>query len=111
MAVDHLEGFLKYKTLIFNRSDAVQGLNYDVINMQPSDRRKKDFADIMNNGFDSYSDRNELALDQLYIIGHYLNDFQKIKESVMGTGTPATQATTQQVAIKKAAGQKAAGTA
>jgi hypothetical protein len=44
MAVDHLEGFCKYKTLQFDRSvviSATGNLNYDAINMQEYDERKK----------------------------------------------------------------------
>lgn len=79
MAIDHLEGYCKYKKLQFNRQDAIQGLNYDAINMQ-NDAVKKQFTEISENHFDSYADRTEYALSQIYIIGQYLNDFQKIRD-------------------------------
>ena len=60
MAIDHLEGFCKYKKLIYNRDDNITGLNYDAINMQ-NDERKKLFGDISKNHFDSYTDRTEYA--------------------------------------------------
>lgn len=83
MAIDHLEGFCKHKKLQYNRNDPVTGLNYDAINMQPNDSKKKQFTDIMGNLFDNYGDRKELALNQLQIIGQYLSDFEKIKEFVL----------------------------
>lgn len=79
MAIDHLEGFCKYKKLQFNRSDPTTGLNYDAQNMQNEIVRKQ-YSQISDNAFDSYSDRTEYALSQIYIIGQYLNDFQKIRD-------------------------------
>lgn len=80
MAIDHLEGFCKYKKLQFNRSEPATGLQYDAQNMQ-NEVVKKQYAQISDNLFDSYSDRTEYALSQIYIIGQYLNDFQKIRDT------------------------------
>jgi hypothetical protein len=73
MAIDHLEGFCKYKKLQYNKNDPVATglLGYDAIRMQQDEDRKKDFMEIMNS-FDSYTDRIQYALDQLTIIGRYI---------------------------------------
>ncbi len=84
MAIDHLEGFCKYKKLQFDRGEAVVGLNYDAINMQNDKDKKENFEEIINKGqFNSYSDRTEVALSQITIIGQYLKDLKAIKESVL----------------------------
>lgn len=70
MAVDHLEGFCKYKKLDFNRADQLKGgLMYDAINMQLDESRQKNYQDISGSYFDSYGDRTEYALSQITIIG------------------------------------------
>jgi hypothetical protein len=86
MAIDHLEGFCKYKKLQYNKNDPVATglLGYDAIRMQQDEDRKKDFMEIMNS-FDSYTDRIQYALDQLTIIGHYISDFEKIISKINGT--------------------------
>jgi hypothetical protein len=84
MAIDHLEGFCKYKKLKFDRAEAVVGLNYDAVNMQNDKDKKENFEEIINKGqFNSYSDRTEVALSQITMIGQYLRDLKVIKESVM----------------------------
>lgn len=63
MAIDHLEGFCKYKKLQFDRGDTVVGLNYDAVNMQNDKNKKENFEEIINKAqFNSYSDRTEVAL-------------------------------------------------
>ena len=86
MAIDHLEGFCKYKKLQYNKNDPVATglLGYDAIRMQQDEDRKKDFMEIMNS-FDSYTDRIQYALDQLTIIGRYISDFEKIISEIKGT--------------------------
>jgi hypothetical protein len=71
MAIDHLEGFCKYKKLLFDRKEKVsQGFTYDAINMWgPEDERQKQFTDISENLFENYNDRKEYALAQIHIIG------------------------------------------
>lgn len=70
MAIDHLEGFCKYKKLKFDRAEAVVGLNYDAVNMQNDKDKKENFEEIINKGqFNSYSDRTEVALSQITMIG------------------------------------------
>jgi uncharacterized protein with gpF-like domain len=85
MAIDHLEGFCKYKKLQYNRSEKVATglLGYDAIRMQQDEGRRKDFMEIMNS-FDSYTDRIQYALDQLTIIGQYIKDFEKIISQITG---------------------------
>ena len=91
MAIDHLEGFCKYKKLIYNRADPIQGLNYDAINMQ-GEERKKAFEDISQNHFDSYTDRTAYAKDQIWIIGQYLRDFDIVRDRVLyGDAGPGGQ--------------------
>jgi len=47
--------------------------------MQLSDK-KEEFKKIKANQFDNYNDRKELAIQQLTVIGQYLNDFTAIIE-------------------------------
>jgi len=91
MAIDHLEGFCKYKKLQYNRADNVQGLNYDAINLQNDEVRKADFRAISQTYFDSYHDRTEYAKSQIQIIGQYLKDFAQVKEIVNSGGVAAFQ--------------------
>lgn len=75
MAVDHLEGFCKFRKLEYDRErETVTGLNYDAINMQNEDKKEL-FKSISKNHFDSYTDRTEYAKSQITIIGQYLQDF------------------------------------
>ena len=90
MAIDHLEGFCKYKKLQFNRTEQISGLNYDAINMinsQVDKKRKEDFEKISGNHFDSYGDRTEYALSQIFIIAKYLNDFSTIEANLKQEAT------------------------
>lgn len=85
MAIDHLEGFCKYKQLHFNKMDKVPTgwLNYDAYNMHTDENKKKQILEIMSS-FDSYTDRLSLTLDQLTIIGQYVTDYEKIKDIFSG---------------------------
>lgn len=97
MAIDHLEGFCKYKKLQYNKNDPVATglLGYDAIRMQQDEDRKKAFMEIMNS-FDSYTDRIQYALDQLTIIGRYIQDFETIISTINGTSKKeAAEATAQ----------------
>lgn len=97
MAIDHLEGFCKYKKLQYNKNDPVATglLGYDAIRMQQDEDRKKDFMEIMNS-FDSYTDRVQYALDQLTIIGRYIQDFETIIREINGTSKKEAAGATAQ---------------
>lgn len=83
MAVDHLEGFCKFKKLEYDREhESITGLNYDAQNMQNDETIRNQFKVVSKNGFDSYTDRTAYATSQIQIIGQYLQDFQKVKEEV-----------------------------
>lgn len=105
MAIDHLEGFCKYKKLQFNKQDKVATglLGYDTIRMQQDETRRKQFLEIMNS-FDSYTDRIQYALDQLTIIGQYISDFEIIIGNI--TGKTAANASAAAAALKKANAKK-----
>jgi len=47
--------------------------------MQQPEKKQK-FIQIKNNHFDNYTDRKELAIQQLTVIGQYLSDFTRIIE-------------------------------
>jgi len=66
MAVDHLEGFCKFKKLEYDREhEQVAGLNYDAQNMQNDEVTKNNYKIISKNGFDSYTDRTAYATSQI----------------------------------------------
>jgi hypothetical protein len=82
MAIDHLESFCMYRKLNYNRNENVTGgLNYNAINMQ-QDLKASQFKKVIENHFDSYTDRTEYALSQIWIIQQFLNDFQAIKDQI-----------------------------
>lgn len=84
MAIDHLEGFCKYKKLNFDRKESIGGgLVYDAISLQNDGPLKAQFIEISQNGFDSYYDRTEYAKSQIFIIGQYLKDFEIVKRDVL----------------------------
>lgn len=91
MAIDNLEEFCQNRKRaaqaihnlqpgqIINATKNITGLNYNAINMQQPDKKQK-FQQIKTNHFDNYNDRKELAIQQLTVIGQYLNDFTAIIE-------------------------------
>ena len=91
MAIDNLEEFCQNRKRaaqalnslqpgqIINASKNITGLNYNAINMQQPDKKQK-FQEIKAHHFNNYNDRKELAIQQITVIGQYLQDFTAIIE-------------------------------
>lgn len=65
MAVDHLEGFCKFKKLDYDRKDTKSqagSLFYDAISKEIDEVRRRDFETISKSLFENYGDRTDYAV-------------------------------------------------
>jgi hypothetical protein len=86
MAVDHVEGYCKFKKLKYDRHERTNTnqLAYDAISKETDAERKDNYQAIAENFFENYGDRTEYAVEQIDVINKYLEDFRLIKAAVEG---------------------------
>lgn len=78
MSIDHLEGYCKFKKLLY-KGNETKGINldFDAIKMQPDEEIKVRWNEIKPN-FDDYGARKEFAIAQLVGIQQYIAAFEQI---------------------------------